>query len=189
MAESHLINFSTPTHPPPERWRFLLVKSTQIHSKLVKKDIVIRCYVWLTKRAKSKFHEFLNADKNGFSNTTRLGNGLGAKLKIGEIIFAGQKQQYVVVAPLASLREFQNEHMSWSKDHRHHHYRSHRLSSIWINHKSIFCELRLRQNRQHQYPMSIQFAAYREKHSRRNIVLLHVHVYLSSSSLHENTPT
>ena len=35
----------------------------------------------------------------------------GAK-KIGEIIFAGQKQQYVVVAPLASLREFQNEHMS-----------------------------------------------------------------------------
>ena len=37
----------------------------------------------------------------------------GAK-KVGEIIFASQKQQYVVsvVAPLASLREFQNEHMS-----------------------------------------------------------------------------
>ena len=37
----------------------------------------------------------------------------GAK-KIGEIIFAGQKKKYMasVVAPLASLREFQNEHMS-----------------------------------------------------------------------------
>lgn len=34
-----------------------------------------RCFVWLTKRAKSKFHEFLNADINSISKTMRLGNG------------------------------------------------------------------------------------------------------------------
>lgn len=52
--------------------------------------------------------------------------------------------------------------MSWSKDHRHRHYRLHSLSWIWINYKNICCELRLQQKTVNINILR-QFAVHRKK--------------------------
>ena len=116
--------FQLEPHPPPELWRFLLVKSMETHSKVVlcmTGQICKEQIAWISWYRLKIIYKIKSQNLESIQITSISGH---MKTLYRALETAGNKKQQGMISittPSASLREFQNVHMSWSKDHRHHH--------------------------------------------------------------------